>query len=206
MIAYHLVMGCYGFWLPNDPRGSGSDYVGSKALMPYGLATKIHTNRSVAHVAHDECRRREAKGALLHPPVRLDGRQAREVARGFREAAVKDGIVAHACAVMPDHAHLVVACHPHLTPPQLLTRFKSSASRTLRESGLHPFADAPRPDGSLPKLWGRSGRHVYLDTAEEVVGRIRYVEDNPVEIGFPRQRWSFVVPLRATVGSGGESE
>jgi len=26
---YHVIFGMYGFWLPNDPRGSWSDYVGS---------------------------------------------------------------------------------------------------------------------------------------------------------------------------------
>lgn len=27
VIAYHLILTTYGFWLPNDPRGSGSDPV-----------------------------------------------------------------------------------------------------------------------------------------------------------------------------------
>jgi hypothetical protein len=29
VLAYHVVLGAYGFWLPNDPRGSWSDFVGS---------------------------------------------------------------------------------------------------------------------------------------------------------------------------------
>ena len=27
VIAYHLIYTTYGFWLPNDPRGSWSDFV-----------------------------------------------------------------------------------------------------------------------------------------------------------------------------------
>lgn len=26
---YHLIMTAYGFWLPNDPRGSWSEFVGA---------------------------------------------------------------------------------------------------------------------------------------------------------------------------------
>ena len=35
---------------------------------------------------------------------------------------------------------------------------------------------------------------VYLDTAEDVVRAIRYVENNPIKEGKKPQRWSFVVP------------
>ena len=29
ILGFHVVFGAYGFWLPNDPRGSWSDFVGS---------------------------------------------------------------------------------------------------------------------------------------------------------------------------------
>jgi hypothetical protein len=29
ILAFHAIFGAYGFWLPNDPRGSWSDFVGS---------------------------------------------------------------------------------------------------------------------------------------------------------------------------------
>jgi len=32
LLANHSIFGMYGFWLPNDPRGSGSDYVASWEL------------------------------------------------------------------------------------------------------------------------------------------------------------------------------
>jgi hypothetical protein len=38
--AYHVILGTYGFWLPNDPRGSWSDFVGSWDLARFGKATK----------------------------------------------------------------------------------------------------------------------------------------------------------------------
>ena len=30
---YHLIISAYGFWLPNDPRGSWSDFVGAWELL-----------------------------------------------------------------------------------------------------------------------------------------------------------------------------
>jgi len=38
--AYHVIFCAYGFWLPNDPRGSWSDFVRSWELLRFGKATK----------------------------------------------------------------------------------------------------------------------------------------------------------------------
>lgn len=40
VIAYHLILTAYGFWLPNDPRGSGSETVRAGQLTPFGPATR----------------------------------------------------------------------------------------------------------------------------------------------------------------------
>jgi hypothetical protein len=43
-LAYHVIVSMYGFWLPNDPRGSGSDFIGAWELFRYGgCATKVDT-------------------------------------------------------------------------------------------------------------------------------------------------------------------
>jgi len=36
---------------------------------------------------------------------------------------------------------------------------------------------------------------VFLDTLSDVQRAIRYVEENPLREGLPRQWWSFVVPF-----------
>ncbi len=76
VLAYHVIFGAYGFWLPNDPRGSWSDFVASWELVRFGKATKTTERRSLAHVAHDRRRRDEAKRALKYPPVLFSGRRA----------------------------------------------------------------------------------------------------------------------------------
>jgi hypothetical protein len=45
VLAYHVIFTTYGFWLPNDPRGSGSRFVGSRALFQHGGATRVTTRR-----------------------------------------------------------------------------------------------------------------------------------------------------------------
>ncbi len=71
MYAYHCIFGMYGFWLPNDPRGSWSDYVAAWELYRYGSATKTESRRSVAAATHDCQRRFAAKEALKFPAVEI---------------------------------------------------------------------------------------------------------------------------------------
>ena len=53
VIGYHINIGAYGFWLPNDPRGSWSETVWAPHLRRFGPATKVETRRSVASRKHD---------------------------------------------------------------------------------------------------------------------------------------------------------
>jgi hypothetical protein len=90
-LAHHVIISLYGFWLPNDPRGSWSDFVGAWELVRFGKATRPESARSVAAIAHDRELRLEAKKALKHAPVVLTGRQALAVAHGFGWACRESG-------------------------------------------------------------------------------------------------------------------
>lgn len=178
--------------MPNDPRGSWSDFVRSWELFRHGTATKVTTRRSVAGVAHDRAKRLTAKQALKYPPVRFDGTQAREIARGFQDAAKEAGYAILACAILPDHTHLVVGRHPR-DDKRMMAHLKSKATMRLSDAGLHPFAPFSR--GSYtPSPWAAKGWCVFVDTLPWVHAAIRYVEANPEKEGLPRQRWKFVVP------------
>ena len=48
VIGFHVIGCTYGFWLPNDERGSGSDFVRSAALVKFGPANPVGHRRSVA--------------------------------------------------------------------------------------------------------------------------------------------------------------
>jgi hypothetical protein len=49
VLGYHIILSAYGFWLPNDPRGSWSETIRVYELLQFGPATKVKTTRSVAH-------------------------------------------------------------------------------------------------------------------------------------------------------------
>src|SRR4051794_17780630 len=68
MLGWHLIFSAYGFWLPNDERGSGSSRVRVQHIYEAGGdATKVSTRHSVAHKPHDLRLRRLAKESLKYP-------------------------------------------------------------------------------------------------------------------------------------------
>ncbi len=190
VIGSHVIFGAYGFWLPNDPRGSWSEFVGSWDLFRHGPATKTTETRSVAHRPHDRQTRLAAKEALVRPAVQFTGAQAKAVAEGFADYARDGGLEVWACAVMPDHVHLVLGRH-RLDVEKLVIQLKGHATVKLTEAGLHPFTTA----GQRPKCFARGAWKVFLETAEDVARAVKYVENNPVKEGKNPQRWSFVKPF-----------
>ena len=193
IVGYHIIIGMYGFWLPNDPRGSWSDFVGSWELSRFGPATKTTETRSVAYRPHDHARRLAAKAALLRPAVELNGLQARAVGRGIATYAQKSGLPVWACAILPDHVHLVVGQFG-MKVEQLVIQWKGSATEQLIEEGLHPFPDQRDQQDRPHKCFARGEWKVNLDP-EDVPSAIQYVEHNPEKERLPRQRWNFVSPL-----------
>src|SRR3954466_5909052 len=140
VLAYHVIFSTYGFWLPNDPRGSWSDFVGSWELFRYGgPATKTTERRSVAYRQHDRQKRLETKRALKYPPVNFTGLQARAIARGFATYFDQTKLPVWACAILPDHVHLVVG-RPQMPVEQLVIQLKGNATRQLEREGIHPLA------------------------------------------------------------------
>jgi hypothetical protein len=89
VLASHVIIGLYGFWLPNDERGSWSDFVGSWELLQFGKATTVNVRHSLANQPFDRAKRAAARAALKYPLVILTGNQARAVGRGFAEYAQK---------------------------------------------------------------------------------------------------------------------
>ena len=184
MAAWHLVFGMYGFWLPNDPRGSWSTFVGNKSLyLKFGPATKVDTRQSIAGQRHDRTRRLAAKQTLHYPPVVVTGQQAREIALAMGDAVRDGGLLVLACAIMPEHVHVVIVEH-RLTPQRIVARLKSRASRRLHLSGLWPEKNRP--------IWAKGHWKVHLPSDTAVRRAVRYVEENPVRAGFKPQHWSFV--------------
>jgi len=193
VLGTHLILTAYGFWLPNDPRGSWSDFVGSWELACFGRATRVHTRRSLAAEPHDRALRLAAKRALKYLPVRFTGRQARAVGRGFASYVAQAHVTVWACSILPEHAHLVMARH-RLGADRLANQLKGAATRRLGAEGIHPMARYRTAAGRWPTPWARRQWAVFLDTPAAVRRAIRYVQSNPMKEGLPPQTWSFVTP------------
>ena len=189
ILAYHVVISAYGFWLPNDPRGSWSDFVRSWEILKFGNATKVNSRRSHARDEHDWQLRLRAKEALKFPPVVFNGRQALAVAHGFIKAIQESGYVIHACSIMPEHVHLVVDRNDR-DIELIAGHLKGRATQQLMQEGLW-FADR-RP------VWGRKCWKVFLYEPSDVFRAIAYVEQNPIREGKRPQKWSFVTPRTTT--------
>jgi REP element-mobilizing transposase RayT len=195
VIASHAVFAAYGFWLPNDGRGSWSTEVWAPHLRRFGPATKTSERQSLARRPHDRASRLEAKENLKYPAVQFTGAQARVIALAFAEILRVLDLPAYACAVMPDHSHLVLPRHSE-TIEQVVGFLKRAASRKLREAGIHPMQDYPDDDGSLHTPWVIGGWNRFLHDDAEIAGAIDYVEKNPTKAGLPRQHWQFISPYR----------
>ena len=191
IIAYHIVFGAYGFWLPNDPRGSWSRYVWADRLKPFGPPQPIRASHEPS-ISEEELRAR-MKLELQYPAVRFTGLQARAVGRGFSAIIGRLGLVVYATAIMPDHVHLVVA-RQELYAETIAGFLKRAASRRLRQENLHPLAAFADEKGRLPSPWEEHGWKVFLHSLEEIELAMQYVNNNPLEAGLPAQHWRFVKP------------
>src|SRR5438045_2673651 len=110
-LGFHIIGTTYGFWLPNEERGSGSDFVRAEHLTKFGPANPVCTRRSVAYEPFDPEIPRLARESLRYPHVELTGLQARAVGRGFANEISRYGGTLHACAIMDNHWHGVTGRH-----------------------------------------------------------------------------------------------
>jgi REP element-mobilizing transposase RayT len=187
IVGYHVIFGAYGFWLPNDPRGSWSNFVGSWELFRYGPATKTNERRSVAYQPHDQALRLAAKKALKRPAVEFNGQQARAVGMGFASYVQGSRLPVWACAILPDHVHLLV----YLPEEGMLHRFnKLWRGRSGRKIAklLDPKADeqalqtmAAHANGKAHyAVWKEQVRALAIWNQKKLHAMIDYIHHNPV--------------------------
>jgi REP element-mobilizing transposase RayT len=199
--AYHAIWGTYGFWLPNDPRGSWSAFVASWEIFRYGAVVPAGTRFSRASAEHDFRKRMAAKTALKYSAVVLDGVSARAAGRGFARAVEASGYGVLACAIMPDHVHVVIRRHEQ-DIERMVGHLKGRASTLMEEETVHPLMRFRGRDGRVPTAWAEGCWKVFLNTEEEIERAVGYVKENPLREGLRAQRWSFVVGGRRGGGDG----
>ena len=201
---YHLILPMYGFWLPNDPRGSWSDLVRRWELARFGKSTLGIDRKSFDELTDHEIESQDAaKKKLKFPAVSLSGIQALGIGKGFATKTAISNYTIWACAILPQHTHFVIARHSYKIET-IANMLKGAATRELKESNLHPLAGFEKPDGRIPPMWAGHQWKVYLDSESAIDEAINYVEMNPEKEGKPRQKWSFVTPFTG-LSKGGQT-
>jgi REP element-mobilizing transposase RayT len=184
VIAYHLVWTAYGWWLPNDPRGSGSRTVRTNLIAELG---ELHFGRKKVQPAGRLIREfyGEAADHLKHPLLTFDEAARCEIATAFSDVIAGERYTCYACAIMPDHVHLLIRKHKH-SAEEMIEALKTQSRLRLSARGLRSVTH--------PTWTAGIGCKVFLDHPDEIRRTIRYIENNPLPLGLPIQRWPFITP------------
>lgn len=183
IIAHHIILTGYGHWLPNDPRGSLSREFRSPGLEALGA---IHFGRRSSQPSGEQIRSfyEAAAGRLKYPVVWFDGAKRQAIAEAFGRIVWTEKLTCYACAVMRNHAHLLIRRH-RLRAQEMIGILKDGSREALVEKGLVP--------PSHP-VWSEDPYVAYKDTTRAVRAAICYVNANFRKHRIPAQSWAFVVP------------
>ncbi|QDT05582.1 hypothetical protein K227x_39830 [Rubripirellula lacrimiformis] len=189
---YHVVFGTYGFWLPNDQRGSWSNFIAVWELRLQGPTTKGTERQQLT----DEQQRwqQSTKLKLQYPEVHLDGQQALAIGCGFKNAIHKSKFTIWACSILPQHVHLVIARH-RFKVEYIAGLLKGEATKKLNQQKCHPLAGYKTKENETPTPWTARCYRGFLESEQEIEDAMSYVIENPIKEGKRRQKWSFVTPF-----------
>lgn len=184
VIAYHLIWTVYGWWLPNDPRGSGSEQVASDVIAELG---DLHYGRKRVQPSGKVVREfyERAAPVLKFPLLTFDEPARASIGEAFGQVVEEKRYTCYACAVMPDHVHILIRKHTHAAE-EIMKKLKDASRQRVCAAGFR--------DGDHPTWTGGDGWLVFLDHPKEIRRTIPYIERNPEKIGSPKQAWPFIKP------------
>lgn len=183
VIAHHLILTGYGHWLPNDPRGSMSVETYCPEL---ARVAETHFGRKKQQPTREELRRfyQIAQKLLAHEVLWFNVAERQAVAEALGEAMRRERLTCYACAVLTNHAHLLIRKH-RLKGEEMSRAFKVAARERLRRAGLvsedHPVFSADVCD-------------MYKSDPQAVGNCIRYIHDNFRKHDLPTIEYDYVVP------------
>jgi REP element-mobilizing transposase RayT len=181
VIAHHLIFSAYGWWLPNDPRGSMSHRIRDEIIATLG---ERHYGRKTIQPHSTMIREfyENATGILKHELLEITSPDASVIADAFAGTIADRRYTCYACAIMPDHVHILIRKHRDQAE-DMIAELQESSAEALREASRRTMEHP---------VWGGPGWKVFLDHPDAIRRIIRYIEENPVKIGRPRQTWPFV--------------
>lgn len=183
VVGYHLIWTAYGWWLPNDPRGSSSHEIRVERIAELG---ELHHGRKVIQPTSPELRLfyNNARLALKHELLSFSDEAVAVIAEAFAATIEERNYTCYACAIMRDHVHFLIRRHRDQAEV-MLAQLQAGSRERLIQSGARP-ADHP--------VWGGPGWKRFLNTRSDIERVIAYIRNNPIVAGFPEQTWRFVKP------------
>ena len=181
VIGYHLIWTVYGWWLPNDPRGSSSHEIRVERIADLG---ELHFGRKPVQPFPAELRRfyEQARAMLRHESLTFTDEQIAVVGASLGSVIRARDYTCYACAVMPEHVHMLLRRHRDKSET-MIDQFQTATRNAIRECGAWP------PDHPV---WGGPGWKVFLNTRDDMYRIANYIDNNPRKAGRPAQAWEFV--------------
>lgn len=144
----------------------------------------IHYGRKSVQPAGWEIREFYAKASsvLKHEPITMSDDDRLIVAASFAGTVTERKYTCYACAIMPDHVHMLIRKHRD-TAEQMIVNLQLASRDSLQARGSRA-SDHP--------VWGGPGWKVFQDCPDDIRRVIPYIEDNPIKMRMPRQQWAFV--------------
>jgi|SRR5436190_4767303 len=183
VVGHHLIWTIYGSWLPNDPRGSTSHEIRCAEIVGLG---HLHFGRKKVQPAGEDIRKfyEAAHDILKHELLKFSSDEIGLLGGEFAKVVQHRAYTCYACAIMPDHVHLLIRKHRDKAET-MIANFQDASRDALIAQRRRP-AEHP--------IWGGPGWKVYLESREDIRRVCRYIENNPIQARRPRQTWEFVTP------------
>lgn len=179
---YHLIWTVYGYWLPNDPRGSTSKEVRVELLRDLG---ELHFGRKPVQPSSKKIRefQKHAQDVLKHPVLTFEDNEIALLGRIFGEIVATKDYTCYACALMPDHVHLLIRRHCDRAE-DVIAHFQEATRTALIDAGKRP---------PTHPVWTKGpGWKTFINSQQQFRSEIKYIRRNPEKIGKPEQTWDFV--------------
>jgi hypothetical protein len=157
VVGYHLIWTAYGWWLPNDPRGSSSHEIRVERIAALG---ELHHGRQRVQPSSPELRRfyEDARAALKHELLTFSAAATSVVAEAFAAVVAERGYTCYACAIMPDHVHALIRRHRERAE-EMIARLQQVSRAALIAAGARRRAPRLGRAGveGVPQHPGRHG-------------------------------------------------
>jgi len=125
-----------------------------------------------------------AEPILKFPVVRWEPQQRIAVGAHFGTALRKCNDTCYACAVMPDHVHLIIRRHWD-DAEEMIAKLQASTHHLL-----HQEAKLLLP--TRHPIWTLNGWKRFLFNPADIYPVIKYIQENPLKQNYPAQCWDFV--------------